>query len=80
MAYEHKDDSGSLFRNEKQKDTQPDYKGSALIGGTEFWVSGWVNKTSGGESYLSIKFEAKEERPAREPEPQQDGDDGGLPF
>jgi hypothetical protein len=40
MAYEQKDNSGSLFRNDKREtDSQPHAKGSALIEGVEFWVS-----------------------------------------
>jgi hypothetical protein len=58
MAYEHKANSGSLFGNDKkEKETQPDWKGSALIGGVEYWLSGW-----GKEGRLGLKFERKDEK------------------
>lgn len=60
MAYEHKPNSGSLFSNEKKGDTSPDYKGSALVGGVEYWVSLWKGHI--GKPH-SLKFTAKEAKP-----------------
>lgn len=59
--FEHKENSGSLFRNDKKEaDSHPDYKGSALIDGTEHWVSGWINETSNGNKYLRVTFQPKD--------------------
>ena len=61
MAYEVKPNSGSMFVNDKkEKDTHPDRKGSALIGGVEYWVSGWLKKTKEGATWLSLSFEPKQ--------------------
>jgi hypothetical protein len=60
MAYEMKPDSGSLFKNDKrEKDTQPNAKGQALIGGVEYWVSAWTNDGPRGK-YQQLKFERKD--------------------
>lgn len=60
MAYEQKPDTGSLFKNDRrEKDSQPHAKGSALIGGVEYWVSAWTNEAKSGEKYQSLKFERK---------------------
>lgn len=60
MAYEIKDNSGSLFRNkDKEKDTHPGMTGSAKIGGVEYWVSSWRKETKNGEPWLSLSFKPK---------------------
>jgi len=60
--YETKDFTGALFANDrKQKDTDPNAKGSAVIGGVEYWVSAWTNTSAKGQRYQSLRFTAKEE-------------------
>lgn len=63
MSYEHKPESGSLFKNDKkEKESHPDYKGSALIDGVEFWVSAWVNETQKDKTkYFGLKFQKKDD-------------------
>jgi hypothetical protein len=61
MAYEPKDLTGSLFKNDrKEKDTHADYRGSALIDGDEYWLDAWINKDRNGNSYMSLKFKLKD--------------------
>lgn len=56
MAYEHKENSGSLFKNESKKsDNHPDYTGKVNIAGQTLEVSGWV-KESNGKKWLSLSF------------------------
>lgn len=60
-AFEHKENSGSVFKNDKkEKDSDPDYRGSALIDGTEHWVSGWINESNKGHKYLRLSFQPKD--------------------
>lgn len=60
MAYEPKENSGSLFKNEKKtKDTHPNLQGSALIDGVEYWVSGWTKEGKKGK-WISLAFKPKE--------------------
>lgn len=67
MAYETKDNSGSLFRNNrKEKDTHPDYSGTVRIDGHDMWISGWLKETKDGQKYFSLSFKRKDgtsERP-----------------
>ena len=64
MAYEIKENSGSLFRNEKrEKDSHPQARGSARINGVDYWVSAWVKKTKTGDKWQSLSFTPKEDQP-----------------
>jgi uncharacterized protein (DUF736 family) len=64
MAYEQRPNTGSLFKNDKKEtDTHPDYKGSALIDGLgECWLDAWINESSSGTKYMSLKIKPKEAR------------------
>lgn len=68
MSYEIKENSGSLFKNDrKEKEGRPDYKGSANIAGLEYWVSAWINKTKEGKSYMAFKYQLKDGQQAIQP-------------
>ena len=61
MAYTPKDNSGSLFINDrKEQDKHPDRTGTALIGGVEYRVSGWIKDGAKGK-WLSLAFTPKDE-------------------
>lgn len=78
MAYEQKDNSGSLFVNDRrEKDSQPNAKGNALIDGVEYWVSAWTKTDRNGNKWQSLSFQPKADRqPAnRDDGPRPDRDD-----
>lgn len=80
MTYEMKPNSGSLFKNDrKESENHPDYTGSALIGGVEYWVSAWVKKPQGKKPYMSFSYKPKDENQAREPQGGKAMDDE-IPF
>jgi uncharacterized protein (DUF736 family) len=61
--YEVKPNTGSLFANDKKREGKQDadYRGSALVGGVEYWLDAWVNTAqSTGKKYLAIKLKAKD--------------------
>lgn len=80
--YQPKDLTGSLFRNDrKEKDNHPDYTGSVLIDGVEYWQSAWVKESNTGKKFFSQSFKRKEERrdaPASAPRRETIDDD--IPF
>ena len=61
MGYIQKDFTGSLFINDrKEKETHPDCKGTAVIGGVEYWVSAWSKTSTNGTQYQSLSFTQKQ--------------------
>jgi hypothetical protein len=57
--HEQHDNSGILFRNDnKTRDTDRDYSGSATINGVEFWMSGSVKQGRNGK-FMTFSFTPK---------------------
>jgi hypothetical protein len=58
---EQRELSGTLSRNRKREnDKQPEFKGSATIGGVAYWISGWVKECQDGR-FFSLAFTPKEQ-------------------
>jgi hypothetical protein len=58
MGFETKENSGSLFKNDRrQHDNQPNAKGKALIGGAWYWVAAWTKQGRDGQPFQSLSFE-----------------------
>lgn len=55
MAYEHKEGQGSMFRNDKQNERQPDYKGTIVIGGNTYEIAAWERTSQRGTAFLSLQ-------------------------
>jgi hypothetical protein len=56
MAYQQKQNSGILFKNErKTTDKHPDWNGTALIDGKEYKLSAWVKEGKKGK-YFSLSY------------------------
>lgn len=82
MAWEMKDMSGSLFRNEKREsDSHPHARGECMIDGVVYWVSAWTKEGKKGK-FQSLAFKRKEERPQSAPKKGGNFDDmdDDVPF
>lgn len=63
MAYEKRDNSGSLFKNNrKQRDNDPTLTGSVMVDGKEYWINGWTKTKPDGDKWISLSIRAKEQR------------------
>ena len=84
MAYEQRDNSGSLFKNDKKQegDNKPNYTGQVTINGVEMWISAWLKDGQNGK-WMSLSFKPKEQQqtaPARPAPAATDFDDESIPF
>lgn len=68
MAYETKDNTGSLFPNKKkEKDTHPNITGNAMVDGKEYWVSIWSKRDKNGNPWHSMAFTPKDQAKSKPP-------------
>ncbi len=84
MAYEQKNNSGSLFKNDKkQTEKQPDYNGTIKVDGKEYKLAAWIKESKSGMKYFSISAQEVNVVPSdNTSSPNQFGAkvDTGLPF
>jgi hypothetical protein len=65
MAFEQKDMSGVLFKNQrKESEKHPDTTGNCLIDGIEYWVNGWTKFSKSGDKFISMSFKRKDQAKA----------------
>jgi len=82
MAWEQKDMSGTLFKNDKREsDSHPHARGDCLIDGVAYWVSAWTKEGKRGK-FQSLAFKRKDAEPVRTPSKKDGGMDidDSLPF
>ena len=89
MAFELKEGSGKLFKNDKkEKEQDRDYQGSIMINGTEHWLSAWVKEGKNGKFFSISIGKPKEAKSNFKPRgndemPKSSGiqdDDSMIPF
>ena len=88
MAYTPKENTGSLFRNDKgDNPARPDYRGDAMVNGELMEIAAWIKPLPSDESkrFMSLSFKPKEQR--QEPKKSQGGGtsrqtrtDDDIPF
>jgi hypothetical protein len=63
MAYEPKDNSGALFKNDrKEKVNHPDYQGDCLVNGKKMRIAGWIKTSTHGKNFMSLSFSEPREQ------------------
>ena len=62
MAYEKRDNSGVLFKNDRKAATShADYNGSITVNGVDYWLNAWVKEGQKGK-FFSLSVKPKEVR------------------
>jgi hypothetical protein len=81
MAFEPKNDSGSLFRNDRREsDSHPEYRGDGIVNGEAVWINAGVKESKKtGKKFFSLSFKPKQERIDRS-RPLRDDLDDAIPF
>lgn len=60
MAYEQRDNSGSLFKNERKADPKhADYTGTIMVDGKTYWLNAWI-KTGKKGKFMSLSVKPKD--------------------
>lgn len=86
MAYQPKDGSGALFKNDKgDNPARPDYRGDIMLGGVLYEVSGWIKPlpSDASQKFMSLSGKPKEQRQAQgreQPQRAQRNDFEDPPF
>lgn len=79
--YESKNNSGAIFKNNKTKDTQPDYRGKVKVNDKEMEISLWFKESQSGTKYFSASFQEPFVKPTTtEPNVKINNIDDDLPF
>ena len=77
MAY---DNSGTLGRNKYRKaDNQPEYTGTATIGGVDYRIAGWVKEGKDGK-FFGLKFSIPQPKGEISAASKPQLDDDEIPF
>lgn len=87
MAYEPKDGSGALFKNDKgDNPSRPDYRGDVMINGTLYELSAWIKPLPKDASKKFMSLSAKPKQQQERPAPPKGGggsrhdEDRDIPF
>jgi hypothetical protein len=61
VSFQQRDNSGTLFRNDKrEKDTQPNARGTAMVDGVLYEISSWTKEGKNGK-FQSLSFKLKQQ-------------------
>ena len=76
MAYEQRDNSGALFKNEgdRLKENGPLYSGTCMVGGAEYFFDAWLKTSEKGTKWMSFAFKAKDKAKPAKPAKQDEDD------
>ena len=78
---ETKNNSGAIFKNNKTKETQPDYRGKVKVNDKEMEISLWFKESQSGTKYFSVSFQEPFVKPTTtEPNVKINNIDDDLPF
>ena len=82
--FEQKDNSGSIFSNNKKAENHPDFKGKCKVNGVEMEVALWKKVSAKGTEWMSMSFSEPWVNPnteAQQPaQPKTEDNSNAMPF
>lgn len=77
-----RDNSGVLFRSDrKDNDRAPDYKGSIMVNGTDYWLSAWIKEGKSGKFMgLAVSPKETQAQPVKQASKRVEDMDSDVPF
>lgn len=82
--FEQKNNSGSIFSNNKKAENHPDFKGKCKVNGVEMEVALWKKVSAKGTEWMSMSFSEPWVNPnanVEQPTPSQTTNDSNeMPF
>lgn len=55
MAFEQRDNSGALFKNDKkEQENHPDYQGNITVAGRKYRLAAWIKTGKSGSKFMSL--------------------------
>ena len=83
MERQARDNSGVLFKNDKKEsEKHPDYKGSMIVNGEDYWLSAWIKEGKNGK-FMGLALSPKDDQPPAKstPRPSKQMDESDdIPF
>lgn len=81
MSYEQKPNTGSIFKNDrKEKENQPDYRGTINVNGKDWSIALWVKDGKKGKFFSASISEPQTRIGTTKEEKTFTKDDNEMPF
>lgn len=75
-----RDNSGVLFKSEnREKESQPHYKGNITVAGVDYWISAWIKEGKSGK-FMGLAVNPKDAQQTPRKVSPKDIDDDSIPF
>ena len=57
---------GALFKNDKENDRQPDFRGTINVGGTDYQLAAWIKQSEKVGKYFSLSVSEQQKQVKKE--------------
>lgn len=75
MAYELKENQGSLFLNKDRRgEKDPNATGKLMVGNTLYYISAWTNVAKDGQKWMALRVNLPKAKHEAEPAPVDDSE------